>query len=223
MKTLWVRVRRTCPGGIPCKSPACWNKRYMLKYTTAPVTRECPHGGNSQAPDGHPNVGKHQWYLLINPCTPLPSRSSGRGQRCIEKTCLLWCFCIYRWQLRGPWNYVCWSMFLLLFQKRLSDEWRMKESLGILCLGSSPLAPDPQEGLSFGFKMSANVTWRQAASTQQTGKPKPQTALVGGLLPGQASAQMIGGDGSSGRRKRSTRSRWLNQPLGQVRMAYVIR
>ena len=49
----------------------------------------------------HLNVGKHR---LINPSTPFPGRSSGRGERCMEKTCSLWCLaaCISRRLLRGP-------------------------------------------------------------------------------------------------------------------------
>ena len=86
------------------------------------------------------------------------------------------------------------SLFALLSQRRL--RWfghvrRMKD--GYLVTDTRPTGRS---------KMSANVTWRQAALIQQTGKPKPQTAVVGWLLSGHASARVKGGDRSSGRRKK---------------------
>ena len=93
------------------------------------------------------------------------------------------------------------SLFALLPQRRL--RWlghvrRMKDGRipKDTLYGDLAIAPDPAECLSFGSEMSAKVTWRQAASTQQTGKPKPQTAVVGGLLSGQASAPVRAGEGN---------------------------
>ena len=61
------------------------------------------------------------------------------------------------------------------------------------------------------------TTRRQVTPTQQTGKPKSQTALVVGLLSGHESARVKGGDGSNGNRKGYVRSRWQKQPWNQVR------
>ena len=98
----------------------------------------------------------------------------------------------------------------------MSNEWRMDESPSILCMWPSPLAPDPQEGLSFGLKMSANVTWRQAASTQQIGKPKPQTAVLEVCYQDMHPHEWEAETGAVGG-KMNTRSRWQKQPLSQVR------
>ena len=51
----------------------------------------------------------------------------------------------------------------------------------------------------------------------KTGSINSPTIVVGGLLSGNASARVRGGDGRSGSRKGNVRSRWQKQPLSQLR------
>ena len=85
------------------------------------------------------------------------------------------------------------------------------------CMASWLLDPDLLEGLFSGTKMSVNKIWRQATSTQQTGKPQLQITAAGDSPSSQASKQANWRERNSGRRRDNVDGRGRHQhPQSQV-------
>ena len=93
----------------------------------------------------------------------------------------------------------------------MSGACRMVESPKTYCMASWLLDPDLLKGLFSGTKMSVNEIWRQATSTQQTGKPQLQIAAAGDSPSRRAFKQANWRMRNSGKRRDSVDGRGRHQ------------